>query len=403
MSRIVSGDVGSGKTAAAFFALCAAACGGKQAALMVPTEILAEQHYKKFKPLAESLGISCALLTSSLSAHEKKSISSGLKSGAISCVIGTQALVSDAVEYKKLALAVIDEQHKFGVNERNLLEKKGAVDILSLTATPIPRSMALTFYDDIKISNIKKREDAAVNIKTEIVSDASEGVRKVAEACRRGKQAFAVCPSIVDAEGYSLTSIEGFMRDYGRLLEGIRVKALHGKMSAEEKAQAMLDFAREEVDLLIATTVVEVGIDTRASEMLILNADRFGLASLHQLRGRVGRDGSEAHCYVQSGASGDKARERLEIFRTNNDGYVLAEADFTMRGAGEFIGTKQSGASATPIFGLRMSAEILKDAKEYADENLRDFSLEELASLTRRSKSRVEQFIADLNKVTLKS
>jgi len=197
--------------------------------------------------------------------------------------------------------------------------------------------------------------------------------------------------------------VDRLMRDYGRLLEGIRVKALHGKMSAEEKAQAMLDFAREEVDLLIATTVVEVGIDTRASEMLILNADRFGLASLHQLRGRVGRDGSEAHCYVQSGASGDKARERLEIFRTNNDGYVLAEADFTMRGAGEIIGTKQSGETATTIFGLRISAEILKDAKEYADENLRDFSLEELASLTRRSKSRVEQFIADLNKVTLKS
>lgn len=402
-ARIISGDVGSGKTAVAFFAMTAAAMGGRQAALMTPTEILAKQHAAKFESISKKLGISYALLTSSTPAVERKRILEGLSSGEISCVIGTQALIAENVRYKSLSLGVIDEQHRFGVNERRMLESKGATDILSLTATPIPRSMALTFYDDIQISTIEKRASAATNVKTKIVDNVTEGVKRIVSECKQGKQAFIVCPSIVDAEGFDLNSIESFIRDYGDMLDGISVKVLHGKMKENEKSEAMRAFADGEIQALIATTVVEVGVDTRASEILILNADRFGLASLHQLRGRVGRDGSEAHCIVHCGNASDRAMERLDIFCAHNDGQYLAEADFAMRGAGDFIGVKQSGNSVTPIFGLAMTAETLKNAKNYADLYLNRLTLEELSSLTRRSKARVDEFLSELNKVTLNS
>lgn len=403
MSRIVSGDVGSGKTAVAFFAMAACALGGRQCALMAPTDILARQHFAKFEKVAEKLNITCAVLTSKMSLAEKRAVYDGLADGSISCVIGTQSLISENTEYKQLTLAVIDEQHKFGVNERRILESKGAVDVLSMTATPIPRSMALTFYDDIAISYIQKRENASVNIKTSVVNSVEEGVQNIVAACGLGKQAFIVCPCIVDAEGNDLMSIESFIRDYSKYFDGLDIRVLHGKMSAEDKAKAMSDFADGKIQALVATTVVEVGIDTLASEILILGADRFGLASLHQLRGRVGRDGSLAHCYVCAEHASDKALERLDIFCNHNDGQYLAEADFAMRGAGDFIGTRQSGISTTPIFGLKMSADILKSAKAYADKNLGEFTLSELTALTRRSKSRVDAFLNDLNKVTLNS
>ncbi len=402
-ARIISGDVGSGKTAVAFFAMAACAFSANQAALMVPTEILAKQHCEKFRSIADKLGISFALLTSSTRESEKKIILSGLADGSLNCVIGTQSVISENVKFKKLTLALIDEQHKFGVNERRALEAKGATDVISLTATPIPRSMALTFYDDIDISVIEKRKEAASNIKTSIVDTAEEGANRVAELCGRGKQAFIVCPSIVDAEGYDLNSIESFVRDYISCFDGLKVGVLHGKMKECEKSEVMRAFSAGEISVLIATTVVEVGVDTRASEILILNADRFGLASLHQLRGRVGRDGSEAHCFVHCSNASEKAARRLEIFCEHNDGQYLAEADFELRGAGDFLGTKQSGASLTPIFGLAVNADTLKKAKKYADEVLGGFSVSELSALTRHSKTRVEKFLSDIDKVTLNS
>lgn len=402
MSRIVSGDVGSGKTAVAFFAMLMCAMGGRQCALMAPTEILAKQHYTKFKEIADKFDISYALLTSSAAEAEKRTVLQKLKNGEVSCVIGTQSLISDGIEYADLALAVIDEQHKFGVNERKLLESKGAADILSLTATPIPRSMALTFYEDVAISFIKKRESAKTNVQTVIV-DIDAGINKILEACKNGKQAFIVCPSIANSEGYDVMSIECFMRDYGKRFEGINLQVLHGKMSAEQKSQAMSDFSSGKTQVLIATTVVEVGVDTKASEILILEADRFGLASLHQLRGRVGRDGSPAHCLVCSESVSDRATDRLKLFCAYNDGQYLAEADFAMRGAGDFMGTRQSGSSLTPIFGLKMSAEILSDAKKYADRCLKSLNIDELLALTRRSKSRIDEFLSEIGKVTLNS
>lgn len=403
MSRIVSGDVGSGKTAVAFFAMYAAVKGGKQAALMVPTEILAKQHAKKFAQIASDTGIRFALLTSSLSQTERRKVLAGLKNGYYQCVIGTNSLVSDDVEYQNLALAVIDEQHRFGVNDRAKLEQKGACDVLSLTATPIPRSMALTFYEDIAISHIKKREEAETNVSTKVYDDLHSAVDFVIDKLKRGKQAFIVCPSIVDAEGNDLLSIESFLRDFGNLFEDFPTCVIHGKLKNDEKAKAMEDFSCGKTKLLIATSVIEVGIDTKATEILILNADRFGLSSLHQLRGRVGRDGSEAHCLLHSSNKGERAIQRLETLEKSNDGQYLAEVDFQMRGAGDFIGVKQSGRSLTPIFSLQINAKILANAKEYAQKHLSTLSLSELLALTRTSKAKIDDFINDLNGVTLNS
>ncbi len=403
MSRIVSGDVGSGKTAVAFFAMYAAVKGGKQAALMVPTEILAKQHAKKFAQIASDTGIRFALLTSSLSQTERRKVLAGLKNGYYQCVIGTNSLVSDDVEYQNLALAVIDEQHRFGVNDRARLEQKGAVDVLSLTATPIPRSMALTFYEDIAISRIEKRQDAQTNVKTSLYSDLQAAVEFIANKLKEGKQAFIVCPSIVDAEGNDLLSIESFLRDFGNLFGDFSICVMHGKLKNDEKEQAMADFSSGKTQLLIATTVIEVGIDTKASEILILNADRFGLASLHQLRGRVGRDGSKAHCLLHSSNKGERAIQRLETLEKSNDGQYLAEMDFAMRGAGDFLGVKQSGRSLTPIFSLQINAQILSNAKEYAEKNLSNLSLSELLALSRTSKSGIDDFLAELGAVTLNS
>lgn len=403
MSRIVSGDVGSGKTAVAFFAMYAAVKGGKQAALMVPTEILAKQHAKKFAQIASDTGIRFALLTSSLSQTERRKVLAGLKNGYYQCVIGTNSLVSDDVEYQNLALAVIDEQHRFGVNDRARLEQKGAVDVLSLTATPIPRSMALTFYEDIAISHIKKREEAETNVSTKVYDDLHSAVDFVIDKLKRGKQAFIVCPSIVDAEGNNLMSIESFLRDFGNLFSDFSICVMHGKLKNDEKEQAMADFSSGKTQLLIATTVIEVGIDTKASEILILNADRFGLSSLHQLRGRVGRDGSEAHCLLHSSNKGERAIQRLETLEKSNDGQYLAEMDFAMRGAGDFLGVKQSGRSLTPIFSLQINAQILSNAKEYAEKNLSNLSLNELLALSRTSKSGIDDFLAELGAVTLNS
>lgn len=403
MSRIVSGDVGSGKTAVAFFAMYAAVKGGKQAALMVPTEILAKQHAKKFAQIASDTGIRFALLTSSLSQTERRKVLAGLKNGYYQCVIGTNSLVSDDVEYQNLALAVIDEQHRFGVNDRARLEQKGAVDVLSLTATPIPRSMALTFYEDIAISHIKKREEAETNVSTKVYDDLHSAVDFVIDKLKRGKQAFIVCPSIVDAEGNNLMSIESFLRDFGNLFSDFSICVMHGKLKNDEKEQAMADFSSGKTQLLIATTVIEVGIDTKASEILILNADRFGLASLHQLRGRVGRDGSEAHCLLHSSNKGERAIQRLETLEKSNDGQYLAEMDFAMRGAGDFLGVKQSGRSLTPNFSLQINAQILSNAKEYAEKNLSNLSLSELLALSRTSKSGIDDFLAELGAVTLNS
>ena len=403
MSRIVSGDVGSGKTIVAFFAMWLAHLAGVQSALMVPTEILALQHAEKFEKIAAKLGIKFALLTSSTKQAERKNILAGLLDGSIDCVIGTQSIIGEDVVYKNLSVAIIDEQHKFGVNDRAKLEAKGAKDVLSLKATPIPRSMALTFYEDIKISHIEKRASAKTNVATILTYDLKYAVSQIVKSAEEGKQAFIVCPAIEDSEGFESYSIESFVKEFSRDFGNLNLSILHGKLSNEEKEQRISDFYSGKTQVLIATSVIEVGIDTKASEILIVNADRFGLASLHQLRGRVGRDGSPANCYLHSGKSTDSAKQRLDTLVKSNDGQYLAEVDFSMRGAGDFLGTKQSGASLTPIFGLKMNADTLMYAKRYAAEVLSPQSLDYLLRLTRGSKQKIQAFLDELSQVTLKS
>lgn len=368
MARVISGDVGSGKTLAAFFAAFCAAKSGVQCAVMAPTEILAAQHAAKFAPIAEKAGIAYALLTSSTPRHVADGIAKGLSDGSVSVVFGTQSLIGGKVGFSRLSLAVIDEQHKFGVAERAELQNKGAEDVLTLTATPIPRSLALALYDDIAVSRIEKRAEATSAITTRTVTDAKLGdlVDYVVGVCAEGKQAFIVCPSIKDSEGFETLSVESFVKQYGDRLGGTSYAVLHGRMNPERKQEIMRSFSRGETSLLVATSVVEVGVDTRASVMCVLAADRFGLASLHQLRGRVGRDGSEAYCFLHVKNPTERALRRLGVLVSETDGNKIAERDLDLRGAGELLGARQSGVNRTPCLGLPVTAGALADCREIA-------------------------------------
>lgn len=374
MSRIVSGDVGSGKTLTAFFAAFCAARAGHQCAVMAPTEILADQHARKFAPIAEKTGIRAALLTSSTAADKAKKILQGVANGEISVIFGTQSLLSERVRYRDLTLAVIDEQHRFGVNERAELQNRGAQDVLTLTATPIPRSLALAFYDDIDVSHIERRAEAAPNIRTRIVTDTKidDMLNYVADECKKGVQAFIVCPAIRDSEGFETLSVESFVKEHAARFNGVEYRVLHGRMSGEEKERVMNDFSKGKIKLLIATSVIEVGVDTSARIMCVLSADRFGLASLHQLRGRVGRDGAEAYCFLHVHNCSEKAIARLRILTEFADGTQIAEHDFEMRGAGDLLGTRQSGSTSTPALGLPLTPDVLRAARGLPDD-LKEF------------------------------
>ena len=404
MSRIICGDVGSGKTLIAFYAMCQCCLSGYQSAMIVPTEILAVQHFENFKFLSKLLNINCALLTSKTSLMEKKQIYSKLQNGQIDCIFGTQSILNKDIIYKNLALAVIDEQHKFGVFDRAKIEEKGALDILSMTATPIPRSMALTFYKNLNISRIEKRENAKSNINTKLIYDdkLDEVVGKLIENSKKGNQAFIVCPSIVDSEGFDLYSIQSFIEKYKSKFEKLNVSVLYGKMKNEEKNSIMQDFKNKKTSILIATTVIEVGIDTLANNILILNADRFGLATLHQLRGRIGRDGRKSTCTLHTKTKNLNAIDRLKSVCKINDGQKLAEIDFDSRGPGEFLGTKQSGIAKTPIFNLQMTSEILYNAKKFS-KKLEIYSQKELFALTRMTKTEIDKYYEKIVQTTLNS
>ena len=366
MSRIISGDVGSGKSIVAYFAMVFASLAGKQAAYMCPTEILATQQFEKFKVIADKLNIPTALLTSSTRSAERRAILNDLQEGKILAIFGTQSLIGKDVLYQNLALAVIDEQHKFGVSCRAELENKGACDVLTLTATPIPRTLALTLYDDIDVSSIYKRESAKTNISTKILSDQKLDalVEYVKNQCLDyGKQAFFVCPTIKDSDGIDIYSVEKFFEAYNEHFGNLTTSILHGKMSNAEKNAVMTSFSDGEIDLLLATSLIEVGIDTKASIIVILNADRFGLASLHQLRGRVGRDGSPSYCFLHTKANSVDALDRLVAMENFDDGLMLAEKDLEIRGSGDFLGTRQKGITLSPYFKLPSNAKVLMRAK----------------------------------------
>jgi len=357
MGRLLQGDVGSGKTAVAALALADAASSGFQSALMAPTEILARQHYEKLRPLLESAGVASVLLTGRDTNGQRREKLAALASGHAQVAIGTHALFQDAVRFDRLALAVIDEQHRFGVSERQRLQAKGgprigAVHLLTMSATPIPRTLELTQYGELEVSRLMEKPPGRTPVTTAVVPLARIGevAARLKTALDAGAQAYWICPLVAESEAIDLAAAVDRADDLRRLL-GVEVGLAHGQMPGAEREAVMADFADGRLPLLVATTVVEVGVDVpNASIMVIEHADRFGLAQLHQLRGRVGRGSKASSCILlyggQDGALGETAKERLETLRRTEDGFVIAEEDFRLRGGGDPLGLKQSGFPA---------------------------------------------------------
>ncbi|MBQ8178155.1 MAG: ATP-dependent DNA helicase RecG [Clostridia bacterium] len=363
LNAILVGDVGSGKTIVALLACAYAAASRYQSAVMTPTEILAVQHYNNFKKILAPFGIQVELLTGSMSAKEKQKMQERIHLGLVDIVIGTHAVISKGVKFKNLSFACIDEQHRFGVAQRTSLMDKGrAVDTLTLSATPIPRSLRLTVFGDINILNIDRRYDSD-NVKTAVVTPKKrkEMLDYIVRVCKEeGRQAYIVAPKIFDVEGIDGSSADKLYKDivkaYG---EEVSVGLLHGKQKAADKQKTLTDFSEGKLQILVSTTVIEVGIDVpNASLMAIFDADRFGLATLHQLRGRIGRDGHIAYCFLYSAKSGDDII-RLETLVQEKDGLSIAERDCELRGAGDWLGTEQSGRTPT-----RLSVRLMAKARE---------------------------------------
>ena len=357
MGRLLQGDVGSGKTAVAALALADTAASGFQAALMAPTEILARQHWQRLAPMLEAAGVPTILLTGRDTPAERRARLAALASGEAGVAIGTHALFQDAVRFDRLALAVIDEQHRFGVNERQRLQAKGdprtgGVHLLTMSATPIPRTLELTQYGELEVSRLNEKPPGRTPITTAVLPLARIGevAKRLKAAIDSGAQAYWICPLVAESETVDLAAAEARAADLHRIL-GIEVGLAHGQMPGAEREAVMTDFADGRIPLLVATTVVEVGVDVpNATIMVIEHADRFGLAQLHQLRGRVGRGAKASACILLYGGGddglGETARLRLETLRRTEDGFEIAEEDFRLRGGGDPLGLKQSGFPA---------------------------------------------------------
>ncbi len=371
MRRLVQGDVGSGKTVVAAAALYKNFCAGWQGALMAPTEILAGQHYRSLQPLLGRLGLRVELLTGDTPAARRRELLAELKEGRIDVMLGTHALFSDDVEFAALGLAVTDEQHRFGVGQRNALRQKGSLaDVLVLTATPIPRTLALTFCGDLNVSVIDELPPGRQVIKTVAAGyDLEERVWSfVRGEIAKGRQAYVVCPLVEESEALELESaIQLAERLQKNQFACCRVGLLYGKMKPQEKSDIMRDFADGAIQLLVSTTVIEVGVDVpNATVMVIRDAERFGLAQLHQLRGRVGRGGEQSYCVLLNNARAKIQRERIKTLTDTSDGFVIAEADLRLRGAGELLGTRQSGLSLLKYADLAKDLRLAESARRSA-------------------------------------
>ncbi len=377
MLRLLQGDVGSGKTVVALLAAAAVAEVGKQSALMAPTEILARQHLKTIAPLAEQAGVRVAILTGREKGKERRDILARLASGEINLLVGTHALIQDDVVYKALALAVVDEQHRFGVRERLALTDKGdAVDVLVLSATPIPRTLVLTYFGDMDISELREKPAGRQPIDTRALpasrlSDVMDGIGR---ALKDGKRAYWICPLVEESENIDfLTDAE---QRFASLRErfGDRVGLVHGKMKGPDKDRVMSQFASGEISLLVATTVVEVGVDVpQATIMVIENAERFGLAQLHQLRGRIGRGSEASTCLLlYREPLGEMSKARLKVIRETTDGFRIAEEDLKLRGEGDVLGTRQSGLPGYRIARPEVHAQLIAQARNEALRILKD-------------------------------
>ena len=366
MLRLVQGDVGSGKTIVALFAALNAVEAGFQAALMAPTDILANQHFEKISKLAAGAGVGCVLLTGKSKGRRREEILAEIRSGKAAIVIGTHALFQNDVVFKDLALTIIDEQHKFGVHQRLALSSKGgAGDMLVMTATPIPRTLALTYYGDMEVSRIDELPAGRKPVTTRVLPNTR--LDEVAAALSRtlagGNKAYWVCPLVEESEKTDLAAAQERF-DYLKARFGDRVVLAHGRMKAADKEEAMRRFAAGGADILVATTVIEVGVDVPAATVMVVeHAERFGLAQLHQLRGRVGRGEKESSCLLlYADPLSETAKARLKVMRETQDGFLIAEEDLNLRGAGEVLGTKQSGMEEFKIADLSVHGDLLKTA-----------------------------------------
>lgn len=381
MSRLVQGDVGSGKTIVAFLALLTVALNGMQAAMMAPTEVLARQHYATITRMLEEhqIPVKAELLTGSMTTKEKRRAYDRIECGYAKIIVGTHALIQDAVNYDNLALVVTDEQHRFGVKQRETFAKKGGVPhVLVMSATPIPRTLAIILYGDLDISVIDELPANRLPIKNCVVDT---GYRATAYAFMKkqigeGRQCYIICPMVEESESLEAENV----LDYSSMLqeemgEGIVVSCLHGRMKQAEKDEIMERFAKNEIQILVSTTVIEVGIDVpNATVMMIENAERFGLAQLHQLRGRVGRGKHQSYCIFMTASKAKEAKERLDILNHSNDGFKIASEDLKLRGPGDLFGIRQSGLMNFRLGDVYQDAKILQKANEAADLLIRENS-----------------------------
>ena len=365
VNRLIQGDVGSGKTVVAMVMLIYMAENGYQGVLMAPTEILANQHYLGIKERLEKIGLRVELLTSSIKGKKKNEILEGIANGDVDIVIGTHSLIEDDVIFKKLGLIVIDEQHRFGVNQRNKLREKGFLgNLLVMSATPIPRSLALSIYGDLDLSIIDELPPGRTPIKTKWIAN-NEDLEKmynfIYKKVNDGNQAYFVAPLIETSDKMALKSVDKVSEEIERKFSNKKIGIIHGKMKAKEKDDVMLKFKNKEYDILIATTVIEVGIDVPASTiMTIYNAERFGLSALHQLRGRVGRGSKQSYCFLISNSTTENSKQRLSIMEETEDGFRIAEEDLKLRNSGEIFGLRQSGFSDLKFIDIIYDVKTIK-------------------------------------------
>lgn len=379
MSRLIQGDVGCGKTIIAVLALMNAAFNGYQAAMMVPTEVLAKQQYKSVCDMFEkyNIALNISLLTGSMTQSAKKKEYERIKSGETDIIIGTHCLIQDSVEYKNLALVITDEQHRFGVNQRKTFSKKGDnPHILVMSATPIPRTLAIILYGDLDISIVDELPLNRLPIKNCVVDEnyRPNAYKFIQNQINEGRQVYIICPLVEESDGIEAENVIDYAAKLKKFMQPqVRIDYLHGKMSGSQKNDIMERFVNKETDILVSTTVIEVGVNVpNATVMMVENAQRFGLAQLHQLRGRVGRGKYQSYCIFVSDNKSKKTKERLEILNKSNDGFVIAEEDLRLRGPGDFFGIRQSGEFDFGIADIYADANVLKMASDAAAQLLKD-------------------------------
>ena len=402
MNRLVQGDVGSGKTVVAMMALFLAVCNGEQGAFMVPTEVLAMQHKESLEAMLAPYGVKIGLLIGSMTAKEKREGKQKLAEGEWDVVVGTHAILQDNVEFEDLALVITDEQHRFGVRQREkLMEKGDTPHVLAMSATPIPRTLALVLYGDMDLSIMDELPANRLPIKNCVVGTdyRPQAYRFMKDQIEKGRQVYIICPMVEEKEEVALESVVMYSEQLKEIFPAaITIECLHGKMKPKEKNEVMQRFIEGTTDILVSTTVIEVGIDVpNATVMMIENAERFGLAQLHQLRGRVGRGKEQSYCILMYGKESKEGKERLSILAGSNDGFEIAREDLKLRGQGDFFGVMQSGDKLFSLADIYEDAQVLKAANEEA----KNYAFDEITMFYKKNRRLVEKLNSYMGNVSL--